>query len=264
MWLFWLVVPSIFLTIIKIPVVKGYIGELFVRMWLRRLDEEKYIVVNDVMIPTNDGGTTQIDHIVVSNFGIFVIETKNYKGWIFGNEHNKYWTQVIYHQKNKFYNPVLQNKGHVKALKNLLENKPDLYYIPIVVFTSRAEFKKLEVESHVVYSLRLLKTIRKYTEETISSIELKEIAGIIRESNNKDKAARKEHIVRVKEKSATKPKRKQELCPLCGSLMVKRKGKYGWFTGCSEYPACRYIQKKKTTGVKPGQDPSSFEEEELF
>lgn len=258
-----LVALCIFSVVIKSPVVKGYFGELFVRMWLSRLDKEKYTVVNDIMIPTNDGGTTQIDHIVVSNFGIFVIETKNYKGWIFGNEHNKYWTQVIYRNKNKFYNPVLQNKGHVKALKNLLESKPDLNYIPIVVFTSRADFKKLEVESHVVYSMRLVRTIRKYTEATISSAELKEIVGIIQEANNTDKAARKEHINYVKEKSAAKIKSEPQLCPLCGSPLVKKKGKYGWFEGCSKYPECRYIQKKKAPKVNANQDQTNSDTEEV-
>lgn len=63
-----------------------------------------------------DTHTTQIDHIVVSIHGIFVIETKNYKGWIYGNSNNEYWTQNIYGNKYSLYNPLLQNKNHIKSL----------------------------------------------------------------------------------------------------------------------------------------------------
>jgi hypothetical protein len=73
--------------------------------------------------------TTQIDHIVVSNYGIFVIETKNYKGWIMGNEYDEYWRQVIYKRKEKLYNPIKQNYGHILALKGVLKNFSDLNYI---------------------------------------------------------------------------------------------------------------------------------------
>lgn len=75
---------------------------------MRKLGKD-YIVINNLKLNTK-GTISQIDHLVVSNYGIFVIETKNYKGWILGNEDSQNWTQVIYKYKNKFYNPVLQNR----------------------------------------------------------------------------------------------------------------------------------------------------------
>ncbi|MED4785238.1 nuclease-related domain-containing protein [Brevibacillus choshinensis] len=82
--------------ILKSATVKGFIGEKTVSTLLGRLEKQKYRVLNDLLIPTATGNTSQIDHVIVSEYGIFVIETKNYKGWIYGDEDSQYWTQVIY------------------------------------------------------------------------------------------------------------------------------------------------------------------------
>src|SRR5690606_19184571 len=75
--------------------IKGFIGEKTTSSILYFLDKSKYKVINNIVIEAY-GKTTQIDHIVISDFGVFVIETKNYKGWILGGENSEYWTQVIY------------------------------------------------------------------------------------------------------------------------------------------------------------------------
>lgn len=118
--MYYLIAIAIAGFILNLPTVKGFFGEFFIRVILKFLDKEKYIVINDVLIPTKDGKTAQIDHVVISKYGIFVIETKNYSGWILSNENSRNWTHVIYKTKNQFYNPILQNKGHVKALQDLL------------------------------------------------------------------------------------------------------------------------------------------------
>lgn len=203
--LYVIVVLAIISFIVQLPPVKGYFGELTVRILLKFLNKEQYRVINDVLIPAHNGKTAQIDHVVVSIYGIFVIETKNYSGWIFGDENSQYWTQVIYKTKNRFYNPILQNRGHIKALQGLLQDYSHIRYIPIVVFTSKADFKKLNVKSHVIYSLQLLKTIKKYKDKNIELDDLERICKIISTANNTDRTARKEHIARVKElKSVTK------------------------------------------------------------
>ena len=102
--------------------------------------------------------TTQIDHVVVSNYGIFVIETKNYKGWICGNEFDDYWTQVIYKMKEKLRNPIMQNYGHTQVLKSVLHEYPNINYVPIVVFTTKADIK-VKLKATVVYTVRLLKLV---------------------------------------------------------------------------------------------------------
>lgn len=69
-------------------------AELEVIKELKKLDKNKYYVMNDITLPTEEG-TTQIDHIVFSENGIFVIETKGHKGWIFGKENDRNWTQYL-------------------------------------------------------------------------------------------------------------------------------------------------------------------------
>ena len=122
-WIFLLVIPLLLLkALLQNPKVKGRIGERAVRSVIGKdLDEETYIEFHDLIIPSRSG-TTQIDHIYVSVFGIFVIETKNYTGWIFGNEKQSKWTQVVYKQKHYFQNPLRQNYAHIKALSELNAN----------------------------------------------------------------------------------------------------------------------------------------------
>ena len=80
-----------------LPKIKGELGEYGVRRKLRRLNKNDYIVYNVIYLK-NKGSSKQIDHLIVSIYGAFVIETKNYKGWIFGNESSKYWTQTLYYK----------------------------------------------------------------------------------------------------------------------------------------------------------------------
>ena len=91
-------------------------GEFWVKRELKKLSDE-YLVINDIMIKTKDGSTHQIDHVVISKYGIFVIETKQYNGYIKGNDYAKRW--LIKNGKKKIYvnNPLHQNYGHIKSLE---------------------------------------------------------------------------------------------------------------------------------------------------
>ncbi len=88
--------------------IKGKIGEKTIATVLKFLNTSNYKVINNIVLKTGEK-TTQIDHLVISDFGIFVIETKNYKGWILGNEYSYYWSQVIYKRRERIYNPIKQN-----------------------------------------------------------------------------------------------------------------------------------------------------------
>ncbi|OFT00427.1 nuclease [Neisseria sp. HMSC31F04] len=140
-WIFLLVIPLLFLkALLQNPKVKERIGERTVRSVIGKdLDEETYIEFHDLIIPSRSG-TTQIDHIYVSVFGIFVIETKNYTGWIFGSEKQSKWTQVVYKQKHYFQNPLRQNYAHIKALSELLQ-LPEEKFHSMVVFLGDCELK---------------------------------------------------------------------------------------------------------------------------
>lgn len=114
--------------------------ELVSRVLRREFSPPDYHLMNHVTLQMKDG-TTQVDHILVSRFGVFVIETKHYKGWIFANAKHKTWTQVLYRLKFKFQNPILQNKRHVRAVQDLLDFLPAGAVRSVVVFTGTAEFR---------------------------------------------------------------------------------------------------------------------------
>jgi len=187
--------------------------------------------------------TTQIDHIVVSNYGIFVIETKNYKGWIIGNEFDDYWTQIIFKRKEKLYNPIKQNFGHIQALKSVLNEFSDINYISVVAFTTKADLK-VTANTDVVYTVNLLRIIRKYNNETISDSVKEQIYNKLLSLNIDNKENRKEHIHAIRNNLAEKYKKVSDnICPECGGKLVLRNGKYGQFKGCSNYPRCRFTSK---------------------
>ena len=97
-------------------------------------------ILNNVTLRYADG-TTQIDHILITEKGILIIETKHYKGWIFANSNSRQWMQVIYKMKNKFQNPLHQNSMHVRAVQQLLDFLPKENIRGVVVFTGEASFK---------------------------------------------------------------------------------------------------------------------------
>jgi hypothetical protein len=118
---------------------RKYHGEALLANHLEGKFNRPHILINNVTLKTI-GGTTQIDHVLVADTGIFVIENKHYGGWIFGDPQSRQWTQTIYRKKSRFQNPLHQNFGHVKALSALF-NLPENHFHSVVVFTGDAEFK---------------------------------------------------------------------------------------------------------------------------
>src|SRR5437763_4468828 len=101
-------------------IVRGWVGEHATSSLIAgSLNRDIYTRFEDVIVPTANG-TTQIDHVVVSSFGVFVIETKNVSGWIFGRENDAKWTQVLPGKKRQFQNPLRQNYRHTRALADFL------------------------------------------------------------------------------------------------------------------------------------------------
>ena len=247
----WVVILIIFSIVIGTfeAKIKGKFGEASVSKLLHRLDKNKYKVINDVILYSDGGNTktTQIDHIVVSNYGIFSIETKNYKGQIYGSEQSSQWTQNIYGHKYKFMNPVHQNYVHIKAIKALLDtngyDKIPMY--SIVTFPGDAIIKVETRESYVVKWKKIVPTIKKLSStECLNSETVEKIVELLKEKVA-SKVDTKEHIQEVKTTiKETKKKIKAGTCPKCGGELVLRKGKYGKFYGCSNYPKCRFTVTK--------------------
>lgn len=228
--------------VLKSPVVKGWFGELGVRLALKRLDKESFEVLHNITLKTPDA-TTQIDHIVLGPNGIFVIETKNYKGWIFGSEHSAQWTQTIYRSKHRFHNPVRQNFGHIKTLQAHLPGYTEPM-VSIVNFTGNSELKKIDIKSertHVVHTADLVRTIRAYREPLLSRSLVLAYADHLSKANITDREAKKQHVTTIKDTQARKKAQTAAgICPKCGEALIARNGKHGSFTGCSAYPKCRF------------------------
>ena len=218
----------------------GKRGERSVNFNLHFLSDE-YHLFNDVYICFNDK-SVQIDHIVVSKYGVFVIETKNIKGWIWGTDTSEYWTKNMYGKKYEFYNPVKQNYSHVKALQILLKISRDKF-IPIVAFLPQATLKCTTNEV-VINSNRLLRTIRKYKNVVLTDSEVDRIVIELSSLPCVDKKMRTKHVSDIKKDIGVKKQKiKSGICPKCNGVLIKRSGPYGKFWGCSNYPKCKFVQK---------------------
>ncbi len=241
--LWWLVPLAILGVLIKSPWFKGVVGEFIVNVSSKLfLDKEKYYLIKNVTLPTDDG-STQIDHIIISKYGVFVVETKNIKGWIFGNAHQKMWTQQIYKYKNKFQNPLHQNYKHTKVLGELLGLSENQLF-SVVVFVGDSTFKT-EMPENITYGKGYIRFIKSKTQSKLSESEVISVIHKI-ESGRLIPSFKtnREHVKHVKENIAKKLV--SQTCPKCGGEMVLRKVKKGQnignkFWGCSKFPKCRGI-----------------------
>lgn len=226
----------------------GEEGELRTAKTLKRLSKRRFTVINDVMLQT-PRGTSQIDHIVVSVYGIFIIETKNYGGLITGSENSEYWYQHIGTRRNEFGNPVKQNYGHVRAVRYALadfekEAGERFRYIPVVVFQNRCRLRVETENEHVVYEKRLRRFIRRIKGKKLySSDVVKELAGRLEECNISGRRAKKKHVKEVKKIAARREKLiSRRRCPKCGGRLKKKRGKYGVYWRCRNFPDCSFTK----------------------
>jgi len=231
---------------------KGWIGEAFVNLMAQwRLDKDTYHLIKNVTLPT-EGGSTQLDHIIVSIYGVFVVETKNLRGWIYGDKHHKRWTQWIYRQAYKFQNPLHQNYKHTKALADLLGLAANQIH-SLVVFVGDSTFKN-KMPENVVRGLGYIRYIESKTEPVLNGHEVQEIVGQI-ESGRLAASFKthREHVRHVRQ--IVGAKQNEPACPRCGSAMIKRVAKAGpnkgrRFYGCEMFPKCRGIA-GMPSGVSP-------------
>lgn len=219
---------------------KGWYGEFQVNLgYSLILDNNIYKKIKNITIDTGNG-TTQIDHIIVSIYGIFVIETKNYNGWIFGNESSKSWTQSVFGKKNSFQNPLMQNYKHIKSLQKLLELNENHFH-SLVLFIGESTFKT-EMPENVIDRDFSTYILRKKT-HLLSVAEVDEVVRKIETQRKADtfKTSR-EHRSSLKERYSDNTK-----CPKCDSALTIRTTKSGAnagrnFYGCTNFPKCRYMR----------------------
>ena len=166
--LFWLLPLAFAIGLLKSPWVKGYLGELLVRLFAHwRLDRQTYRRLHNVTLPTPDG-TTQIDHVFLSRYGIFVVETKNLSGWIFGSERQAQWAQKPYRRTFKFQNPLRHNYKHVKVLEAVLGVSAE--HLHSFTFVGGSTFKT-EVPANVTQGIGFIRYIKSFQQPVLSDAE---------------------------------------------------------------------------------------------
>ncbi|SRR6266581_5736188 len=178
----------------KLPALLGRSGESFVSGQLSKLDPAHYSVLGDLMLPSSGNtDTTQIDHVVVSTYGIFVIETKSYSGWIFGNAYHRTWTQVIYRYKKTFYNPLRQNYAHIKAIEALI--KPLFPAAPIVGYVIFPSADRLQISgtANVGHAVDILPKIEAFHTPALNEEQRQKVVELLMAANISDRDRRKQH-----------------------------------------------------------------------
>jgi len=176
------------------------IGEKTISRKLYSPDSVQYKSLNNLVLPSKGNtNVTQIDHVVISNYGIFVVETKAYKGWIFGNANQEYWTQVIFKYKKRFYSPLRQNFAHIKAIEGLLG--PSRLKTPIISLVAFPYADKLKISGtdSVGYACDVVKKIESYKSIIYSDTERDEIFNLLSGANIVDKEVNEQHYREIRE-----------------------------------------------------------------
>ena len=219
--------------------IKGWWGEKksAIKLWFS-LNDKIYTKFHNIILLSNTG-TTQIDHLVVSKFGLFIIETKNRKGWIYGSEKQPNWTQVLYKQKHSFQNPLYQTYRQKKVLCELFKvNENGIF--PIIYFIGDCEFKTQFPEN--VRKKGVSNYIKSFNRVIFTDDEIAVVSDGIRDHLSRYKLNDQNHLNSLEARHNSKTH-----CPKCGNKLVIRTVKKGkntgdLFWGCASFPRCRYTR----------------------
>ena len=236
-------------------------------------------ILQNIYIPKDDGTTSEIDVVYITQKGIFVFESKNYSGWIFGNEKQQNWTAMLPNkQKNRFYNPIMQNNTHLKWMRKYLGE--DIPLFSIIVFSERCELKKVTITSDnvkVIQRDRVYATVREIWEsheDLLSEEKIAQTYDRLQQRTNVSESVRSSHIENIKhpykkteqtspeKNTAAQEESETPICPQCGSKLVLRTAMKGanagnQFYGCSAYPKCRFIKNIEPSLESVGRKSSS-------
>jgi hypothetical protein len=188
---------------------------------------------------------------MIHSSGIYVFESKNYSGWIFGSENQKNWTQTLPSgrkaHKEHFLNPIIQNKLHIKWLREQVGESVPIH--SVIVFSQRCELKKIEVSSTNIYVVKrgtLNRTVRAIDTRMGKPLSRKQIDEIyikLYPYTQVSETIKEQHIQNIQAQKTDN----FLCCPKCGGKLVLKEAKKGTyagnhFYGCSNFPKCKYIQ----------------------
>lgn len=251
----------------------GNFGEYLTYKYLRKFEEDGARFLYNCYLPKENGETTEVDVMMIHQSGIYVFESKNYSGWIFGSEDSKNWTQTLPSgrkaHKEHFLNPIIQNKVHIKWLVKLIGEEAPIH--SIIVFSERCTLKKIDLKSTGIYVIKrnvvaqVVSEINKRTGNVLSKEQVDTLYEKLYPYTQTTDMLRERHVQDIKEKYSDAPcsqhnpfvfkevtEDKDFICPKCGGKLVKRVSKRGnyagkSFYGCGNYPKCRYIKNLENT-----------------
>lgn len=246
---------------------RGQIGEYKICQNLEFLKEYNCKILTNLYIPTSSGKTTEIDIVLITHKGIFVIESKNYKGWIYGNAKQKMWLQTFSNgTKKEFYNPLWQNYNHIKELKTLL--KKDYLINSVIAFSDECELKKIPkdnantfITSYSNVASKIIELCNFIPSNQLTEKEMDAVYKILLPYTQTNRNTKEKHIENIKNSIRDKnnkinndsvsvktnielPTKSSEKCPLCGGTLRKITSKKTSksFLGCSNYPKCKFAK----------------------
>lgn len=252
----------------------GRYGEYLTYQKLKHMEQEGAKFLFNVYVPKDNGETTEIDVLMICRKGIFVLESKNYSGWIFGSEHQKNWYQTLptrrgRSHKEQFYNPVMQNRSHIKHLQSFLGEQVPMR--SVIVFSERCTLKSVDIKSSDICVVNrydvasaVLGLHEKMAAEALDENGIAQIYEKLYPFTQVDEEAKKQHIENIKSNLPQTPAAPAEeapapeqiapempKCPRCGGTLILRTATRGAnagnrFYGCSNYPKCKYVQNLTT------------------
>lgn len=219
--------------------IKGRLGESKVNVGLGLLlNRRVYRAFNNITLPIANG-TTQIDQVLISTYGVFVVETKNMKGWIFGHPLQAQWVQIIYRRKERFQNPLRQNYKHLRAIQELLGLESHQVF-NVVVFVGACTLKTQMPPEVVKGFFALSKFIKSKRVPVFADNELPGLIQML--SDRRLRPGLRTNFSHVRNANRQFARRADpNLCPRCGSELVERTNRHSGekFSGCSRYPQCK-------------------------
>ncbi|WP_449537791.1 nuclease-related domain-containing protein [Ferdinandcohnia sp. Marseille-Q9671] len=206
---------------------KGEIGEYKIDIQLSQLPKE-YRYLSDLLVKNtkSSSGFSQIDHIVITPYGLFVIETKNYQGTIYASSDKKTW---LVNGKFKMMNPLMQNYGHIESIKNVIDSSYHKHFISIVSFTKRCTFKieeslrKIKSDELVIYDVELSEFINRkiavlklqYSKPLLSIEDIEKIYNTLSKANILDETLRIQHVERIQKRKNENKEANVGRCAIC-------------------------------------------------
>lgn len=232
---------------------KGNFGEQLTKYYSKVMYDA--FILHDVLIDGAEDLTSQIDLLVIGRTGIYVVEVKMYaEAKIYGDGKKNTWYYYLGGKKYEIYSPLKQNKKHIEYLKKFLKDFGDVPCFSIITLICE-DFKVSNINENpdcpttvICSSLPTMtegiKVISKDKPAVFTEEKQQEIYNYILSNQHLGKEARIEHKEKIKEiKKEQEDLKKQNICPYCKTSLILRKGKYGDFYGCSNYPKCKYTQK---------------------